>query len=37
MDEVVASFQQVATLVTDITTASREQSIGIERVTQAVN
>jgi methyl-accepting chemotaxis protein len=37
MDEVVASFQRVAHLVTDITNASREQSSGIEQVTQAVS
>jgi methyl-accepting chemotaxis protein len=37
MDEVVTSFQQVASLVTDITNASREQSSGIEQVTQAVS
>jgi methyl-accepting chemotaxis protein len=37
MDEVVASFQQVARLVMDITNASREQSSGIEQVTQAVS
>jgi methyl-accepting chemotaxis protein len=36
MDEVVTSFRQVANLVTDITSASREQSSGIEQVTQAV-
>ncbi len=37
MDEVVTSFQRVAALVTDITSASREQSSGIEQVTQAVS
>jgi methyl-accepting chemotaxis protein len=37
MDEVVNSFQRVAGLVTDITAASREQSSGIEQVTQAVS
>jgi len=37
MDEVVASFQQVAALVTEISGASREQSSGIEQVTQAVS
>ncbi len=37
MDEVVTSFQGVATLVTDISNASREQSGGIEQVTQAVS
>jgi uncharacterized phage infection (PIP) family protein YhgE len=37
MDEVVSSFQQVARLVMDITNASREQSSGIEQVTQAVS
>ena len=36
MDEVVHSFQQVASLVTDISNASREQSSGIEQVTQAI-
>ena len=36
MDEVVASFQQVAGLVTEIAAASREQSSGIEQTTQAV-
>jgi methyl-accepting chemotaxis protein len=36
MDNVVTSFQQVAALVTDITSASREQSTGIEQVTRAV-
>jgi methyl-accepting chemotaxis protein len=37
MDEVVTSFQQVASLVTDISNASKEQSSGIEQVTQAVS
>ena len=37
MDEVVASFRQVAELVTEISGASREQSSGIEQVTQAVS
>ena len=37
MEEVVASFQKVAQLMTDITVASREQSIGIEQITVAVN
>jgi methyl-accepting chemotaxis protein len=36
MDEVVVSFRQVANLVTEISNASREQSSGIELVTQAV-
>ncbi len=36
MDEVVGSFQRVAALVGEITAASREQSSGIEQVTQAV-
>ncbi|MGE5466428.1 MAG: Cache 3/Cache 2 fusion domain-containing protein [Ignavibacteria bacterium] len=36
MDDVVNSFQRVASLVGDITAASREQSSGIEQVTQAV-
>ena len=36
MDDVVTSFQKVADLVTDIANASREQSSGIEQVTQAV-
>jgi methyl-accepting chemotaxis protein len=37
MDEVVVSFQKVATLVTEIANASREQASGIEQVTQAVS
>ena len=37
MDEVVQSFQRVASLVVDISNASREQSSGIEQVTQAVS
>jgi methyl-accepting chemotaxis protein len=37
MDEVVTSFQQVASLVTEIAGASREQSSGIEQTTQAVS
>lgn len=37
MDDVVRSFSEVATLVTEITNASREQSVGIEQVTQAVS
>ena len=37
MDEVVTSFQQVASLVTEIAAASREQSSGIEQTTQAVS
>ncbi|MBK8759692.1 MAG: hypothetical protein IPM03_04510 [Sulfuritalea sp.] len=36
MDAVVASFQQVAGLVTEIASASKEQSSGIEQTTQAV-
>jgi methyl-accepting chemotaxis protein len=36
MDGVVASFQQVAALVTEIASASKEQSSGIEQTTQAV-
>jgi methyl-accepting chemotaxis protein len=36
MDEVVASFQQVAGLVTEIASASKEQASGIEQTTQAV-
>ncbi len=36
MDEVVRSFRSVANLVTEISGASREQSSGIEQVTQAV-
>jgi methyl-accepting chemotaxis protein len=36
MDGVVASFQQVAGLVTEIASASKEQSSGIEQTTQAV-
>lgn len=37
MDQVVSSFHHVASLVTDITLASQEQSHGIEQVTQAVS
>ena len=37
MDEVVVSFKQVDNLVTEIANASREQSSGIEQVTQAVS
>jgi len=37
MDEVVESIQKVAQYVTDIAAASREQSSGIEQVTQAVS
>lgn len=37
MDEVVTSFQGVADLVTEISSASREQSSGIEQVTLAVS
>lgn len=37
MEQVVQSFQQVASLVTEITKASREQSNGIDQVTQAVS
>ncbi len=36
MDEIVTGFRQVATLVDEITHASREQSSGIEQVTKAV-
>ncbi len=36
MDEVVSSFKAVVSLVTDISNASREQSQGVEQVTQAV-
>jgi uncharacterized phage infection (PIP) family protein YhgE len=36
MDDVVTSFDLVANLVTEISSASREQSSGIEQVTQAV-
>jgi len=36
MDEVVVSFSEVAKLVTDIASASREQSAGIAQVTEAV-
>jgi len=36
MDEVVSSFRKVASYVTDIANASREQASGIEQVTQAV-
>lgn len=37
MDEVVSSFQRLTALVTGISEASREQSAGIEQVTQAVS
>lgn len=37
MDEVVSSFQRLTALVTGISEASREQSTGIEQVTQAVS
>jgi methyl-accepting chemotaxis protein len=37
MDEVVASIHRVTKLVNDITAASREQSSGIEQVTNAVS
>jgi methyl-accepting chemotaxis protein len=37
MDGLVASFQQVSSLVNEIAGASREQSSGIEQVTQAVS
>ena len=37
IDEVVVSCQRVATLVTAISAASREQSSGIEQVTRAVS
>lgn len=36
IDDVVVNFAEVAKLVTDIANASREQSAGIEQVTQAV-
>ena len=36
MDDVVTSFDLVANLVTDIANASREQSTGLEQVTDAV-
>ncbi len=36
MTEIVASFQQVTTLVNEIAAASREQSTGIDQVSQAV-
>ncbi|NEX22606.1 PAS domain S-box protein [Thiorhodococcus mannitoliphagus] len=36
MEEILNSFRQVAGLVSEITSASREQSSGIEQVTQAV-
>ncbi len=36
MEEVVANFQRLSVLVTDISEASQEQSGGIEQVTQAV-
>ena len=37
IDKVVGGFQEVAGLVTDIASASREQSSGIEQTTQAVS
>ena len=37
MDEVVASIKRVAHTVNDISSASREQSMGIEQVSQAVS
>ncbi|MDP2824713.1 MAG: methyl-accepting chemotaxis protein, partial [Sulfuritalea sp.] len=37
MDDVVTSFDMVANLVTEIASASREQSAGIEQTTQAVS
>jgi methyl-accepting chemotaxis protein len=37
MDDIVTSFDLVANLVTEIANASREQSSGIEQVTQAVS
>ncbi len=37
MDEVVGSFRKVASLVTDIAEASREQANGIEQITQAIS
>ncbi len=37
MQEVVGSIQRVAAIMGDITTASREQSIGIEQVNQAIS
>ena len=36
MDAVVTSFQQVTALVTDIANASKEQSSGIEQISQAI-
>jgi methyl-accepting chemotaxis protein len=36
MNEVISSFQEVMSLVTQIADASKEQSLGIEQVTQAV-
>ncbi|WP_425338414.1 hypothetical protein [Thiorhodococcus minor] len=36
MEEILNSFRQVAGLVSEITNASREQSSGIEQVTQAI-
>jgi len=35
--DVVRQFQQVSTLIAEITTSSREQSVGISQVGQAVN
>ncbi|MDP2751420.1 MAG: methyl-accepting chemotaxis protein [Rhodocyclaceae bacterium] len=37
MDDVVTSFDSVANLVTEISEASREQSVGIDQVTRAVS
>jgi len=37
MDDVVASVQQVALIMGEVNTASREQSVGIEQVNQAIN
>jgi aerotaxis receptor len=37
MDQVVNSVKQVTTIMHEISTASREQSIGVDQVNQAVN
>ena len=37
MDQVVSSVKQVTTIMHEISTASREQSIGVDQVNQAVN
>ena len=37
MDEIVNSIQQVTEIMSDITTTSKEQSIGIEQMHQAIS